>query len=1073
MFQEQRRIGVYRLFAEEYQFSSNLFDLRILDGISKISAAKDNCAEDFYSLMMNSFGKVCYRTLYVDEKSWFSNAAEASNRPSPQLRWEFYANYATVLTQVILACHHECIGLIDVYRPRVRIQELLRDFDTRDRQMIFHAASFDWNQAVSWISAEDAKAFEIVKRADVHPFFLKLLLSKASTSIQTFDSTIERVSEYIEKWDELILVTHCIPVDGADMLSSIETILEGMDVALGILDDQNRKKLVEKVSRYKKVCHALVYKMPNYTPNPLIPVSNVAVTDVFTFSLIDLVRFKDPVSVDTHDCETDSSLLSKWADDFLPTVVQGSNDIKFWFQSGVNMLLADIERSLTSKAFSGVDEIIEVLKKMMVCSNRVSAFVRTVCKCLRFVFSVSDEVSKIISDKLLFVSIDERHLMNEKQKMWENYWKDVQNRQKTNPKSSERGDPPLKTAAEAGNARFDEKEKVDEVGQTLFLQKLLIPSRRDDKKGLAVTASAVSNMSTDLKKQSAAASSDGTVTNQPNEGNRSADVELKVESQPRNVSMQQSNSASVVSGSHGPRELKAAEGDDLREKKTSQNDVKAQAVSDAASEKQKGDDDAKEKIVEEYAKFFDAFESIAGFLVTLPSVFNSIIHQFASSSMPTLPEECVQLVTIVFSDLVDFAKFTFQRTDLFNQTFCRLKAKIGLLSHLKDYRQEIDAAATKIKNAALDELKALGDKILSDVKTAVGSSAMETFQEIGVDSIFGTFASMYSDFASTRRSHSQPQRVREVAAFCMQILARVTSDANIQKELMKRQCLESDNRVMTVLKQPYVDGDLHESILSNVLHFWCIKNCPRHRPCTYCSSSSKLDSERDRSMYFECDLDIQKYLQDCMADLEKERLRAESVSDPRSKQQIILKCRMQSKVLSKLAGNIVDIGTKLSVVMDFIGDIQDQLSSIDNKLVSLQVSIDSIRQDVSRLVGLPVVEIIQEHSALELKRINQAISKQVYVPPKVAGRMFAIDEIPEDKSDQDSVKVLFLRQQKFINSIMFGCNVLTKKHDENLLGETFAESRISDIQDFHRFLELLAVIPHRFTQESRDSEQNA
>jgi hypothetical protein len=216
-------------------------------------------------------------------------------------------------------------------------------------------------------------------------------------------------------------------------------------------------------------------------------------------------------------------------------------------------------------------------------------------------------------------------------------------------------------------------------------------------------------------------------------------------------------------------------------------------------------------------------------------------------------------------------------------------------------------------------------------------------------------------------------------------------------------------------------------------------------------------------MYFECDLDIQKYLQDCMADLEKERLRAESVSDPRLKQQIILKCRMQSKILSKLAGNIVDIGTKLSVVMDFIGDIQDQLSSIDSKLVSLQVAIDSIRQDVSRLVGLPVVEIIQEHSALELKRINQAISKQVYVPPKVAGRMFAIDEIPEDKSDEDSVKVLFLRQQKFINSIMLGCNVLTKKHDENLLGETFAESRISDIQDFHRFLELLAVIPHRFT----------
>jgi hypothetical protein len=393
----------------------------------------------------------------------------------------------------------------------------------------------------------------------------------------------------------------------------------------------------------------------------------------------------------------------------------------------------------------------------------------------------------------------------------------------------------------------------------------------------------------------------------------------------------------------------------------------------------------------------------------------------------------------------------FEEVKHINGFFCDLKKTPSFFVNLKDYTQEIEAAATKIKNAALDELKAFGDRVLTETKKVAGSSVIEAMNDFGIESIFGTVASMYSDFASARKSYSQPQRVRQVAVFCLQILARVTSDVNVAKELMKRRCLESDSLVQSLVNQSDTDGNLQESIHNSVLQFWCPRNCPSHRLCTFCSSGGGLGSESERSMYFECDSDIQEHLKKCMMDLDKERLRAEAATDPRVKQQIILKCKMQSKVLNKLAGNIVDLGTKLSVMMDFIGDVQDQLSGIDSKLVNLQVSIDSIRHDISRLAGLPVIEIIQEHSAHELKRLKHLLSKQVYVPPKVAGRIFVKDEIQKSDQELDAKMTAFYQQQRFVNSIMIGCSALTMKSD-------CAEAKISEIADFHRLLDSLHCV---------------
>jgi hypothetical protein len=1077
MFQEKERSGVYRLFADAFQFPNNL-ESKVLDGISKISHVDVSAAsgDDLYPLVTKLFGEACYLTLYVHKEPWFCNPSGAATELPPQLRWEFYANYAVVLTQVILACHHECMRLIERYRPRVRIQSLIVDLASSDRNMMStlmfkptetaHSANL-WSDAVVWNNIEDMIAFENVKRHNTREFFLKIL-TKFDSSPSQIEEAVKRVGDYMEKWDELLVVAHSIPIEIADQMQErkftddVEKILKDLDQLLGMVDTGYRERLITFFVKYKKVSHALLYTLPDFIPKDVHPTtfksSTAAVADtmatarrVHTFSLVDLVKFDDSDTVDKHDCDTESSVFSKWADDFLPKVVHGSLDIKVWLQDGVNTVLSNFQNSLTSKVFSGMVEIIDSLKLLSSCCSRVSSFVRTFSKYLKFFLSLSGDFKPFVADRLIFSSINENCFIGSKK--WQQYWDDVKSRQKSSSSTHDKVD------------RYSQGEN----GLNIFFVELLSP----------ISAAAVS-FGKDEEKASVLSDPSGSKKTQNDSDSKSEPAVQRSASLEQNVaiapdsSIESSESNRAHNVSKGKDEEKASVLSDPSGSKKAQDDSDSKsepAVQRSASLEQNvaiapdssiesGESNRAQNVASCSSAaspspchgFIEELEPILLFLISVPSIFNAFIHEATNTNTRGFTkEDCLQLLKFIFSDFAAFVKVKFVEMKHINGFFCDLKKTPSFFVNLKDYTQEIEAATTKIKNAALDELKAFGDRVLTETKKVAGSSVIEAMNDFGIESIFGTVASMYSDFASARKSYSQPQRVRQVALFCLQILARVTSDVNVAKELMKRRCLESDSLVQSLVNQTGTDSNLQESIHSSVLQFWCPRNCPGHRLCTFCSSGSGLDAESERSMYFECDADIQEHLKKCMIDLEKERLRAEAATDPRVKQQIILKCKMQSKVLNKLAGNIVDLGAKLSVMMDFIGDVQDQLVGIDSKLLNLQVSIDSIRHDISRLAGLPVIEIIQEHSALELKRLKHLLSKQVYVPPKVAGRMFVKDEIQKSDQELDAKMTAFYQQQRFVNSIMIGCSAMTMKSD-------YAEAKVSEIADFHRLLDSLHCV---------------
>ena len=1000
---------VYHLFAHGFLVSQP--QILRLSGIPKISIETSAQSGSDYDRIAGAFGKACYGTLYVEVKPLFGKDADILAQP--QLRWEFYANYAVVLTQVILACHHECMRLIQSYQPVLQINHLVRKLRQEDQLKIF---TIKESRQVNWNNIADAAEFEHIgsDSASVRQFFLKLLPNYVSLK-DVFDETVELVSKYVASWNELVLIASSIPVEIPSVpMDSIQSVLKELHQNMGITDGFQHE--VVKLSQLKQISHALLYKLPPYK-------SASKVKEVHTYSLVDLIQFGAPTCVDEHQCDTQSSLLSEWADDFLPKVVNGAMDIGQWFQNGVKILLMNFERHVISRAThsESVERIKENLKNVLACAIRVSSFVRTIIKFLKCV--LRDDCK----GQLEFVSIDERSLIKSQQ--WKHYWDDVKQQIESN----------VAPLSEPNEQR--EKERAQKI--------LNLISTTSSSKGVTEESNTGLPLSnTNMMSEPAS------VGAKIEELNRDPATVVSEAISPNSAKtgQQAEPGGAVASGTNITGLLSSALPHDLKkglqqspnedQANTSEDRKVLQQPSEESNLPDANPSDGVQKLIE-------ILDPILLFLVSIPSILNAL------NSDSTINRDQANFLGL---DLLAFVKVNFGRAADLNEPFRKLKD--GLFAHLSDYSKEFEAASMKIKNAALDELKVLGDRLLSDATSVIGSNVMDILKDFGIDSIFGTLASMFSDFASARKSHSQPQRVREVSVFCMQVLARATSDVNIRKELLKRRCLESSSLVITALNQTDDDVKLQEDIHFGVLSFWCSKDCPIKTPCTYCSSNrSNLDSESERSLYFSTDADIQEHLQRILKDLESERSRAEAITDPRQKQQIILKCKMQSKVMTKLAGNIVDLGTKLSVMMDFIGDIQDQLASIDSKLVNLQVSIDSIRQDMSRLAGLPVIDIIQEHSAIELQRIKSALFKQVYVPPKVAGRLLGKDDVVLQSQN-------FLRDQWFINSIMFSCTELksvsdvpTSVRDVAPPNSFFAQAMITDIIDFHRFLDSLYVKP--------------
>lgn len=79
------------------------------------------------------------------------------------------------------------------------------------------------------------------------------------------------------------------------------------------------------------------------------------------------------------------------------------------------------------------------------------------------------------------------------------------------------------------------------------------------------------------------------------------------------------------------------------------------------------------------------------------------------------------------------------------------------------------------------------------------------------------------------------------------------------------------------------------------------------------------------------------------------------------------------------------LGKKLDVVIAFLADLSSQLEAVSGKLDELQASTAAIRQEVRRLTGKPVLEVLDSISEDEAARASE-LRDSVYIELQLVGR---------------------------------------------------------------------------------------
>ena len=105
---------------------------------------------------------------------------------------------------------------------------------------------------------------------------------------------------------------------------------------------------------------------------------------------------------------------------------------------------------------------------------------------------------------------------------------------------------------------------------------------------------------------------------------------------------------------------------------------------------------------------------------------------------------------------------------------------------------------------------------------------------------------------------------------------------------------------------------------------------------------------------------------------------AELESDPLVKQELILQLRQEQRNLNTMAKNVKSVEKKLDIVIDFLSDMQGQLTAINSKLDALQENVVAMRADLRRLTGKPVLEVFAEERRRVLEQANR-LPSQVYI----------------------------------------------------------------------------------------------
>ena len=79
-----------------------------------------------------------------------------------------------------------------------------------------------------------------------------------------------------------------------------------------------------------------------------------------------------------------------------------------------------------------------------------------------------------------------------------------------------------------------------------------------------------------------------------------------------------------------------------------------------------------------------------------------------------------------------------------------------------------------------------------------------------------------------------------------------------------------------------------------------------------------------------------------------------------AKQSIVVQCRAEQRSLLKASQNLTGVGKKLDVVISFLGDLQDQLTTANERLDALQLATANLCTEMRRLLGKPAHQVFSE-----------------------------------------------------------------------------------------------------------------
>ena len=238
--------------------------------------------------------------------------------------------------------------------------------------------------------------------------------------------------------------------------------------------------------------------------------------------------------------------------------------------------------------------------------------------------------------------------------------------------------------------------------------------------------------------------------------------------------------------------------------------------------------------------------------------------------------------------------------------------------------------------------------------------------------LFQSLLTVAQDAVRRRLSAKDQWRIREITAFYINRLVASSLNRDVLADVvatkLRRQCFEPRKEVRSSL-----------DISSNVSH-------QVNRTLSVGKVSAlriNLDEETVLDIWAKHEESIASEICDRMKALDALRQKANNETDPLEKQKLLVLCRREFQALKQAAQNTQDVCKKLDVVLELLGDINEQLTSMDGKLNDIQDTVSSIHQLMLQNLSRPVLEVIEEWSEDFLQKHNSQWQKDVYIENEV------------------------------------------------------------------------------------------